>query len=170
MRTSSLLPALLVACGGLAACTANIHDNVVNIPDATVNATTNVDVDNVTPEQMVPMAVEVKHVYLIDPSMTPPADHVSDAGHLQVYLDDTSNPPLLVTAQTNIMVKIPKEAKSGHHKLICRVHKHDGAPTSTQFELSITVKVTVTNAPAADASVPMTEKPSTPDAAATDTN
>jgi hypothetical protein len=26
---------------------------------------------------------------------------------------------------------------------VCRVHKHDGTPTDTKFEINITVKVTV---------------------------
>jgi hypothetical protein len=142
-----LMPGLLVALGGLPACTANIHDNTINIPNATVNATTDADVNNIMPEQVVPVTLDVKNVTLVDPATTPPADHVADAGHVQIYLDTTSTPPLVVTAQTTVMVTIPKETMAGHHKLICRVHKHDGTPTSTTFELSFTVKVTVTTTP-----------------------
>jgi hypothetical protein len=126
-------------------CTANtdIHDNTVTIPNATVNFTTAADVNNVMPDQTVPVAVTVQNVYLVDPAETPPAEHVADAGHLQIYLDDVSTPPLIITAQVNVDVKIPAQTKAGGHKLICRVHKHDGTATSTKVEISITVKVTV---------------------------
>ena len=131
----------LVAAG----CTANteIHDNNVTIPNAMVNFTTAADVNNVVPDQTVPVAVTVQNVYLVDPNETPPAEHVADAGHLQIYLDDVSTPPLVITAQVNVDIKIPAQTKAGGHKLICRVHKHDGTPTSTKVEISITVKVTV---------------------------
>jgi len=141
-----------IVCGSLAwlgfiaaGCTANadIHDNNVTIPNATVNFTTAADVNNVVPDQTVPVAVTVQNVYLVDPSETPPAEHVADAGHLQIYLDDVSMPPLVITAQVNVDIKIPAQTKAGGHKLICRVHKHDGTPTSTKVEISITVKVTV---------------------------
>ena len=141
----------LIACGSVAwlgcalsACTAtaNIHDNTINIPDATVNFTTDADVSNVMPEQMIPIVVAVQNVYLVEPSATPPAEHVADAGHLQIYLDDVATPPLVVTAQVNVNVTIPAQTPAGNHKLICRVHHHDGTPTDTKFEVSITVKVT----------------------------
>lgn len=147
MTTSKLLPGLLTVIGSLVGCTANIHDNVINIPDATVNATTTADVDNVAPEQMLPIALAVTNVYLVEPTATVPPEHIEDAGHVQIYLDDTAAPPLVVTAQATVMVQIPKATPAGKHKVLCRVHKHDGTPTSTMFELSITVKVTVTTAP-----------------------
>ena len=141
----------LIACGSVAwlgcavsACTAtaNIHDNTINIPDATVNFTTDADVSNVMPEQMIQIVVAVQNVYLVEPSATPPAEHVADAGHLQIYLDDVATPPLVVTAQVNVNVTIPAQTPAGNHKLICRVNHHDGTPTDTKFEVSITVKVT----------------------------
>ena len=142
----------LIACGAaawlgcaLAACTANIHDNTftANIPNATVSFMTDADVNNVMPDQMVPLVVAVQNVYLVEPSVTPPAEHVDDAGHLQIYLDDVSTPPLVVTAQVAVAVTIPTHTPAGPHKLVCRVHKHDGTPTDTKFEIDITVKVTV---------------------------
>ena len=142
----------LIACGSVAwlgcavsACTAtaNIHDNTINIPDAMVNFTTDADVSNVMPEQTIPIVVMVQNVYLVEPSATPPAEHVADAGHVQIYLDDVTTPPLVVTAQVNVNVTIPAQTPAGNHKLICRVHHHDGTPTDTKFEVSITVKVTV---------------------------
>ncbi len=125
------------------ACSADFHDNVVNIPNATVNATANVDADNVMPEQTVPVALTVTNVYLVEPTATPPAEHVLDAGHVRIYLDDVTTPPLVVTAQVNVDVKIPPQTKAGKHKLICRVHKHDGTATSTKVEVEINVKVTI---------------------------
>lgn len=174
MKVSSLYFALLTAMTGVVGCTANIHDNTISIPNATINATTDADVNDVAPDQTIPMMVTVTNVYLVDPAMTPPPAHVEDAGHLQVYLDDTSSPPILVTAQTNIMVTIPKETPAGHHKIICRVHKHDGTPTSTTFELAITVKVTVTTgsdgAVTVDATVTVDVGATTSDAAVAETN
>src|SRR5258708_811303 len=138
-RTS--LGFLALAAGALAC---NVHDNTINIPNAMLNVTTDVDVDNVEAGQSVPMTVSVQNVFLVEPAATPPPEHVNDAGHLEFHLDDESTPAILVTAQTSVMVKIPAETKAGHHKVICRVHKHDGTPTDTKFELDINVKVSVT--------------------------
>jgi hypothetical protein len=174
MRVSGFYSVLLTAMAGVVGCTANIHDNTINIPNATINATTDADVSAVAPEQTIPMTVTVTNVYLVDPAMTPPPAHTADAGHLQVYLDDTSSAPILVTADTNIMVTVPKETPAGHHKIICRVHTHDGTPTSTTFELAITVKVTVTTgsdgAVTVDATVTVEVGAMTSDAATSETN
>ena len=133
----------LIACGSVAwlgfvvsscTATANIHDNTINITDATVNFTTYADVS--------PLVVAVQNVYLVEPSATPPAEHVMDAGHVQIHLDDVATPPLVVTAQVNVNVTIPAQTPAGSHKLICRVHRHDGTPTNTKYEVNITVKVT----------------------------
>lgn len=172
MKASRLITGLLAAIGGLGGCTANVYDNNITIPNATVNLTTDVDVDNVMPEQEVPVAVAVTNVYLVEPAAVPPPEHVKDAGHLQIYMDNTSTPPILVTAETNVMVTIPKETKAGHHKVICRVHKHDGTPSTTKFELSITVKVTVTIGPDGGTSVDVSvtvDTGSGSDASATET-
>jgi hypothetical protein len=145
MRIASLVTISFGACAlALAAC--NIHDNTftANIPDATLNVTADADVQNVEPMQSVPMTVEVHNVYLVEPAATPPPEHVEDAGHLEFHLDDESTPPLLVTAQTNVSVTIPANTSPGHHKVICRVHKHDGRPTDTKFDLDINVKVSAT--------------------------
>lgn len=142
----------LMSCGSVAlfglvvagcTATANIHDNTVNIPDATVNFKTDADLDNVAPDQTIPMVVTVQNVFLVDPATPPPADHVDDAGHFQIYLDDVNTPPIVVTAKVDVEVKIPPQTPPGKHKLICRVHHHDGRPTDTKVEVSITVKVTV---------------------------
>ena len=122
----------------------NVHDNTINIPDATLDVTTSADVSDVAPAQAIPMTVTVQHVYLVEPTVTPPPEHVEDAGHLEFHLDDESTPALLVTAQTSVSVPIPPATAPGHYKIICRVHKHDGTPTDTKFEVDITVKVSVT--------------------------
>jgi len=131
-----------LCCG--AAC--NIHDNTINIPNATINATTDASATNVAPAQAVPITITTSNVFLIDPAETPPPEHVNDAGHIVVYLDDVDTTPLMITAMTNISVTIPPATKPGPHKLICRFHKHDGTPigmpTTTKFEVSITVTAT----------------------------
>jgi len=123
-----------------AAC--NIHDNTINIPNAQINATTDVTA-SVMPAAMVPIAVTVQNVFLIEPSATPPPEHVNDAGHLVIYLDDVDSTPLLTTAQTNFSVTIPPDTKPGPHKVVCQFHKHDGTPTSTKVEVAINVAVSV---------------------------
>ena len=144
LNTVSLV--LLALAAGPFAC--NIHDNTLNatanIPNATLNVTADTDVNSVMPSQSVPMTVTVTNVTLVEPTATPPAGHEMDAGHLEFHLDDETTPPLLVTAQTQVQVPIPADTKAGPHKVICRVHKHDGTPTVTKFEVDITVKVSVT--------------------------
>ena len=126
----------------------NVHDNTINatanIPNATLNVTADTDVNTIMPSQAVPMTVTVTNVTLVEPTATPPAGHEDDAGHLEFHLDDETTPPLLVTAQTQVQVPIPADTKPGSHKIMCRVHKHDGEPTTTRFEVEITVKVSVT--------------------------
>jgi hypothetical protein len=126
----------------------NVHDNTINatanIPNATLNVTADTDVNTVMPSQSVPMTVMVTNVTLVEPTATPPAGHEMDAGHIEFHLDDENTPPLLVTAQTQVQVPIPADTKPGPHKIMCRVHKHDGEPTTTRFEVDITVKVSVT--------------------------
>lgn len=134
------MTAAVVASG----CSANIHDNVINIPNATINASADIDVDNVMPDQTVPITVNVENVYLIAPDMTPPPEHMEDAGHINVYLDTTANPPIAVSAEAKINVKIPADTKPGKHRLICRVHKHDDRPTNKSTEINIEVKASVT--------------------------
>ena len=126
----------------------NVHDNTINatanIPNATLNVTADTDVNTIMPSQAVPMTVMVTNVTLVEPTATPPAGHEDDAGHHEFHLDDETTAPLLVTAQTQVQVPIPADTKPGSHKIMCRVHKHDGEPTTTRFEVEITVKVSVT--------------------------
>ena len=85
-----------------------------------------------------------ENVFLIEPDQEPPPDRVEVAGHFQFYLDTTSSEPLLITASKTASVPIPATATPGDHKLICRVHKHDGTPTSATFEISIKISGSVT--------------------------
>ncbi len=145
-KLNSLSVGLLALAVGPFAC--NIHDNTLNatanIPNATLNLTADADVNTVMPSQSVPMTVAVTNVTLVEPTATPPPGHEMDAGHLEFHLDDETTPALLVTAQTQVQVPIPADTKEGPHKIMCRVHKHDGTPTVTEFEVDITVKVSVT--------------------------
>jgi hypothetical protein len=123
--------------------TADIHDNEANIDDAEVEMETDADVDAVKPAQVVQIQIAAQDVYLIDPSETPPADRAEVAGHFQIYFDSMSSEPILVTAEKNVSVTLPANATAGDHKLICRVHKHDGTPTQATFELDLKVVVSV---------------------------
>jgi len=155
--TKTILASCFVALAvGLMAC--NIHDNTItaNIPNATLTVTADTDVQNVQPAQSIPMTVNVQNVFLVDPTATPPPEHAQDAGHLEFHIDDESTPPVLVTAQTSVSVPIPADTKPGHHKVICRVHKHDGTPTTTMFELDINVKASVTTTTNSDGGTTVT--------------
>ena len=132
-----------ITCLAFAACSLDVHDNTVNIPNAKISVTTNADVDHVTPGEMMPLTLNTTNVYLVDPATTPPAEHASDAGHVQIYLDDVATPPILITAQVMVTVTVPAATPMGKHKFICRVHKHDGTPTTTTFEVTFTVSVGV---------------------------
>jgi uncharacterized membrane protein len=131
---------VVVSSTGLFACTANIHDNTVSIPNATVNMTSSADTSNVKPSEAVPVQVKVDNVVLVEPSATPLPEQMNQAGHLEIHMDSEDSPAILITAQTSFTVTIPPDAKPGDHKLICRVHKHDGTATSAESELKVTVK------------------------------
>lgn len=145
--------ALVIAAAplGVCGCTADIHDNTVdvhdnnaNIEEAEVELSTDVDTDNVQASQTVHVEIAAHDVFLIDPSSEPPPDRVEVAGHFQFYFDTMSAEPLLVTAEKSVDVTIPADAAMGNHKLICRIHKHDGTPTEATFELDVNVTATVT--------------------------
>jgi hypothetical protein len=144
---------LLALVAGVASC--NVHDNTINatanIPNASVALTADTDVNDVAPATSVPMTADVKNVFLVEPSASVPPEHEADAGHLEFHIDDETMAAVLVTAQTMVMVPIPAATPPGHHKIICRVHKHDGEPTDAKFEVDITVKATVTISGAAGA-------------------
>lgn len=129
----------LVSSGALTGCTANVHDNTVSIPNASVQMSTSADTSHVHQGEMMPVQVMVSNVYLVDPGAMVPPDHTDDAGQLAFFIDDDNGSPILVTAQVNVSVTIPQGESEGSHKLICRVQKHDGTPTDTTFSLNFTV-------------------------------
>ena len=148
---------IATCCVATAGC--HVDELNVNVDDAKINADVdtdvdvnnvrqgdtipihmNVDVNNVRQGDTIPIHMNVENVYLVDPSQDPPADHVKDAGHIQIYLDDFDSDPLLVTAQVDVQVKISESVELGEHTLKCRVHKHDGSATNAVFEIKITVK------------------------------
>jgi len=139
--------ACVVATG---ACTADVHDNTMdvhdnnaNIDDAAVEFDT--DVDTVPAGQAVHVVIIAENVFPVDPAMDPPPDRVQVAGHFQFYFDTMTAEPILVTAEKEVDVMIPPAATPGAHKLICRVHKHDGTPTEATFEFDLTINATVTS-------------------------
>jgi hypothetical protein len=123
--------------------TLDVHDNNANIDDAAIELETDVDVDAVEPSSSVSVTVSAESVFLVEPDSEPPPDRVNVAGHFRFYLDSTSSEPLLITASKSVSVPIPANATPGDHKLICRVHKHDGTPTDATFELDIKISGSV---------------------------
>jgi len=141
----------LVACLAGTACTADvhdntadIHDNTVNIEEASVEIDTDADVDNVEPGSSVPCTAKADNVVLVEPNTTPPEDDAENAGHFRYYVDTTDSEPVVITAQASVNIQIKADMPEGDHKIICKVHKHDGTPTSATSEIKIHVKAKVT--------------------------
>ena len=125
----------------IAACSADIHGNAVNV-NATVMITSSVDLKNVQPGEAMPVHAAVSNVTLVAPNVTPPST-VTDAAFLEFFIDSTDNQPILVTAQVDVNVTIPTTEPEGDHKLMCRVHQHDGTPTTSVSEIDFTVHASV---------------------------
>lgn len=143
---------VLVTCIAIAGCSADIHGNSVGVDvNATVTASTSVNVNDVQAGQAIPVQVVVSNVTLVDPNTTPPST-VTNAGYLQFYIDSTTSQPVLVTAQTSVSITVPASEPPGAHKLLCQVYKHDGTPTTSTTEIDFTVMASVSVGPA-DASV-----------------
>ncbi|HVU04517.1 MAG TPA: hypothetical protein VHE30_22320 [Polyangiaceae bacterium] len=136
----SLFTALALT-AAVPACTADVHDNTLNVEDPKVSFDTSVDVNDVRAGESIPLSLHAENVFLVDPTKTPPPEHEKDAGHFQIYLDDVNTTPLLVTIQEQVSIQIPENIQKGDHKLICRVHHHDGTPTAATFELDFKVTV-----------------------------
>jgi hypothetical protein len=136
-----VLGALFAVCAASAGCSGTFN-TTVNI-NATISVTTTVDRDHVPAGSAVPCDINVTGAYLVEPSATPPPDHVQDAVHVQIYLDDLNSTPILITAQTHVEVTIPEGTPEGPHHIHCRLHKHDGTPTNVVFTVDVTVQVSV---------------------------
>jgi hypothetical protein len=142
MRTALLRATFIVAAAfSVASVGCTMGDLNLDITDPKVSFDTDVNV--VVQGESVEVHLDAENVYLIDPGETPPAEHEDDAGHFQIYLDDLDSEPLLITAQVDVTVMIPEDTAPGVHKLKCRIHMHDGAPTDAVFEIEITVKAKV---------------------------
>jgi hypothetical protein len=105
----------------------------------TLTVTTTANLTHVAPAASVPVMVHAPDVDLVPPGETPTPEQAADASHLEFHLDDESSPPLLVTADTTVSVPIPADTPAGLHEIICRVHRHDGAPTDLMAELPLVV-------------------------------
>jgi hypothetical protein len=127
------LTLMIVGCGGE-------DDDMADIPGAMLGVRTNVDVDDVSRAQTIPLVIDTENVYLMMPPATPPPDHAADAGYLQFHFDDESTPPLLADDETHVSVTVPATAASGPHEIICRLHALDGRPTRTKLEIDLRVR------------------------------
>ena len=137
---SSIALAAFLQSPGFLACTANVHDNTISIPNANVQMNTTANVNGVKPGDPVPLQIKADNVFLVSPGTPPPAAHMNDAGYFQIYFDDVDSVPIAVTADISVTVMVPSGAKDGDHKFICRVHKPDGTATSVTSELHVMVK------------------------------
>lgn len=125
-------------------CTADIHDNTFNLDDLSIDANINGDADNVQAGSTVKLELNAEGAFLIEPNQTPPPDKANIAAHFEVHLDTLQTPPILVTAKTEVDVKITEMVQPGDHKLLCRLVKHDGTPTNVVKEIDIHVSATAT--------------------------
>jgi len=123
-------------------CTADVHDNTVNVDDVAVEFETTADVDNIQAGTPVPVTINVENGTPVPPEQEPPPEHADDAVYFEFHLDDSDNAALLVTAELSVSVMIPAETPPGDHKLVCKVKKHDGSD-SGEFEMDIKVRATV---------------------------
>lgn len=145
MRTklvASFAAAVAAICG-FAGCTANVHDNEVNV-QADLSFQANVDADAVKPGDSVPVTMNATGVVLVDPNDTPAKGDEDKACFFKVFLDDEDSEPLVATAQTSVQVTIPQDTPKGKHHLLCRLFKHDDTPTDQQKSISINVSASAT--------------------------
>jgi hypothetical protein len=132
---------LAVASSGIVGCSANIHDNTVKVNAAiSIAAAADVDVNQITPGQQVPLKLSADGAMLVPPEQKVSSADAESAAYFKVFLDDTSSTELVATASTMVTVTIPPKTPEGHHQLICQLYKHDGTPTDQEQSLDINVK------------------------------
>ena len=141
---ATILALSLTALAAGPGCTANIHDKAVQV-DAKVDisASANVDVENVTPGQAVPVSLSAEGVTLVDPKEKVTAESSSSTmAYFKIFLDDTSSTELVATASTSVSVTIPQNTPPGKHQLVCQLWKHGTTdrPTTEESSLDINVK------------------------------
>jgi hypothetical protein len=145
MKSLFLRAIVIAACSApLAACTANVHDNTLNVENPQVEMTANTDVTNIHPGGSVPLTIKADNVFPVAPNETPPAKHANDAVFFKIFLDDVSSQELVVTASLEVSVTIPTTTPPGDHKLICKTFQHDGAATDSESTVDIKVTASVT--------------------------
>jgi hypothetical protein len=146
MRSLLVRSFFAVVCSGgaLAACTADVHDNTLNVENPKVQISTDVDVSNVHAGQAVAVKIQAENVFPVAPDATPPPEHEKDAVFFKIFLDDTSSQELVVTASLSVSVTIPQATPPGSHKIICKTFAHDGTATDTESTIDINVTAAVT--------------------------
>ncbi len=155
MRPFANVLLVAVACSGgaVSACTANIHDNTVTIPNAQLSVKADTDVSSVSQGSSIPVTIDASNVFPVPPDQTPPPEHQNDAVFFKFFVDDDTSDSnaVLVTASLNVSVQIKSDLKPGPHKMICRMFKHDGTPTTETSSIDFTVKASVSVTSGGDA-------------------
>lgn len=151
MKSTLFRSILMMACAApLAACTADVHDNTLNVENPKVEMATDVDVNNVHAGQSVPVTITANNVFPVAPDQTPPPEHKDDAVFFKIFLDDVGSTELVVTASLKVSVTIPASTPPGDHKLICKTFAHDGSATDAESTVDIKVTASVTTTTAGD--------------------
>ncbi len=141
MRRTFVRTAFAVVCAGLplGACTADVHDNTLNVDIPNLQMSTNVDVNNVHQGQQVPVTIKADNVTMVAPNQKPPAGHEQDAVFFKIFLDDDSGTELTIATSLTVNVTIPQSTPPGSHKLLCKAFHPDGTPTDSETSLDINV-------------------------------
>src|SRR5690349_9993627 len=103
MRTSLVKAAFVLVCSAVpvAACTANVHDNTVNVDVPNLSISTDVDVNNIHPGERV--GVNIKADTTTSQTPATPADastpppNTNTSIIFKIFLDDSSTTALAVT-------------------------------------------------------------------------
>jgi hypothetical protein len=139
--------AFTCAGGALVACSADVHDNTLNVENPQVTMTTTANVNDVHQGASVPLSIDASNVFPVAPDQTPPPEHAHDAVFFKVFLDDTASQELIVTAAVSFSVTIPADTSVGPHKLVCKTFSHDGEDTDSDTSIDITVTAAVAVTP-----------------------
>lgn len=140
--------ALICSAGMVGACTADVHDNTLNVENPDVSFTTTADVNNIHQGQSVPVEIQTS-AFPVAPDQTPPPEHTHDAVFFKIFLDDPDSQELIVTAAISVNVTIPAATPPGKHELICKTFSHDGEDTGSDssIDINVTASASVTTTP-----------------------
>lgn len=153
MRTLFVKAAFVVVCSAvpLAACTADVHGNTINVDVPNLSISTDVDVNNIHPGERVGVTIKADTSASQTPTMPKDASTSAPSGNtsngsiiFKLFLDDSSTTALAVTASLKVDVTIPMSTPPGPHKLVCRAFHADGTPTDSETSLDIDVTASVT--------------------------